>query len=73
MVVGKLIDSIDKSLVLELYGLGETPKPQHLGTYNLDDEVSRASLLENYGETPVKSKDLYKAYVYVYIDTASPS
>ena len=67
MFVNELVDTIDHSLVLELYGTGQDGKLAHLGTYNLDDETLRAALLDEYGQETVKRKDLYKAYILVYI------
>ena len=68
MLVGELIDTLDSSLVLELYGLRDSKKPSHEGTFYLDDDGSKSELLHSYGHVAVKHKDLYKAYVLVYID-----
>lgn len=67
MLVGGLVDTLDSSLVLELYGLEYNEKLSHKGTYYLDNENSRSELLYAYGDAEVKHKDLYKAYVLVYI------
>lgn len=67
MFVKELVDTIDPGLVLELYGTGQEGKLSHLGTYNLDDETLKTTLLEGYGDQEVIRKDLYKAYVLVYV------
>lgn len=66
--VSEFVDTIDNTLVLELYGIGQASSMDHLGTFHLDHEDSRSDLLEQYGGSLVKAKDVYKAYVLVYID-----
>lgn len=65
--VRELVDAVDKSLVLELYSRNEDKKLDHRGTFNLDVENSREELLSSYGNAMVKHKDVYKAYVLVYL------
>lgn len=66
--VRQLINTVDASMVLELYALGKANKFEHRGTYNLDVADSRESLLQQYGDVPVRHSDKYKAYVVVYLD-----
>ena len=68
MSVRELVDVIDNSLVLELYGYDESRNLQHRGTFNLNVPTSKSSLLEQCGNCRVKHKDVYKAYVLVYLD-----
>lgn len=68
MSVGELVNSVDESLVLELYEKNKSSKFEHKGTYNLDVESSRNHLLSHYGSAIVKHRDIYKAYVLVYLE-----
>ena len=68
MLVNQLVETVDKSKVLELYCRGADDKLQHAGTYNLDVADSLDALLAQYGQAPVLHSDEYKAYVLVYLE-----
>lgn len=55
------------ALLWELYAVQEEAPPKHLGTFSLEMEASLADLLAQYGTCEVVKKDVYKAYVLVYI------
>lgn len=65
--VRELSSAVDSTLVWELYGMKQGASPQHIGTFNLDNAVSLGELLGEYGDASVVAKDVYKAYVLVYI------
>lgn len=68
MLVRDLVDTIDPSLAIELYAVGESGKYERQGMFRLDMPASREQLLEGFGQRAVRRQDNYKAYTLLYLE-----